>query len=322
MGVNRSDRQRSSLWDDPRPFTVLNGYPPPHADRTVGAVRDRRLCTTNALGGAIVGSFAQDAISDALTDGVRDGSISIALKTLGLDDLSGVSDPSLELGILTGSPVNPASPDYNGTNDLDWWYTTAASVIDAMRNPTTTLSASLMMRQLNAGPSDISITINLAGAPATLNMLRAKLFGETSNPTKPLTSTGMPPGHLASEHLDAGLTSFPTVTKGELCGAVTAGSLHSVAAPDALSMCGYDPATNTLLDAIVGGCTVIIFTQIRATQPDTARMPGDTYTFTVGSGRRINGCRKNGQTAMLNECLANAAYSVLFRFTTDRVIMK
>lgn len=296
------------------------GLPPNDATST--------FCTKNALGSAIVGGTAQGEIGDALTTGVADGSITIALKALDLDDLTGTMESGLTMGVLTGTHVNGTG--YNGNSDLDWWYTTAASVIDAMRNPTTSLAASITAKTLNGGPSDITISISLAGMPATLNMLRAKLRGDIGNANVPLTSTGNPPGHLASEHLNPALTSFATVTNGQLCGDVTAGSLDAVAIPSALVGCGFLKCTacytssNTLLDVIVTGCTVnFVGKQIDATQPDSARNLGDAYVFTVDSStKRVNGCTKNGAPAQLSDCLDDAAYSSFFRFTTDRVIMK
>src|SRR5690606_6805752 len=47
-------------------------------------------CTKNALGSAIVGQ-AQSTLQGALNDGVADGSITIALNALGLDDLTGTT---------------------------------------------------------------------------------------------------------------------------------------------------------------------------------------------------------------------------------------
>jgi cysteine-rich repeat protein len=292
---------------------------------------DAAFCPKNALGGAIVGQ-AQDTITGALSDGVKAGSITIALKALGLDDLGGTADPNLSLGVLSGSPV--AGSGYDGTSDLDWWYTTAASVIDAMRDPTTTLDASITSKKLNAGPSDISITISLAGEPATLNLLRTILIGNIGAASKPLSSSGSPPGHLATEHLDANLTSFATLTGGKLCGDVTAGSLAAVAIPDDLVGCASIfnltacnqcfTASNTLLDVIVTGCTnPFVGVLIKPTQPDSARTPSDMYTFSTNSTTKVvTGCKKNGATATLADCLNDAAYTSYFTFTTDRVIMK
>jgi cysteine-rich repeat protein len=284
-------------------------------------------CTANALGGSIVGGTAQDQITTALTNGVNDGSITIELKAMGLDDLTGISDPALTLGALTGSPV--AGTGYNGASDVDWWYTTAATVVDALRNPTTTLPATIAAKILNAGPADITITVSLGGSPAKLDMLAAKLQASLGNATKPKTSTGSTPGHLAAEHLDAALTSFETAANGKLCGNVTAESLKNVPVPTALQGCGFlncsrcYNASNSLLDVIVGGCSVLGITQIKPTQPDKARVAGDTYTFTTDATTKIvTGCKKNNVTTPVETCRNDAAYSSFLKFTTDRVIAK
>jgi cysteine-rich repeat protein len=286
------------------------------------------FCPVNQLGSAITGNIAQTEIRNALTNGVNDGSITIELKAGGLDDLTGTFDPQVSLGVLTGSPV--AGAGYNGAMDLDWWYTTSAMVIDAMRNPTTSLAGSIAMKVLNAGPSDITITINLAGVPARLDMLRATLRGNIGNATTPLASTGSTPGHLASENLDPALQSFAAVTGGELCGDVIAASLNAVPAPMALQGCGLFncsqcyTASNTLLDVIVGGCNTLAGQQVRPTQPDTGRVATDDYVFTPGAGRRVaNGtCTRNLASHPITMCLNDAAYSSFFRFTSDRVIAK
>jgi cysteine-rich repeat protein len=286
-------------------------------------------CTKNALGGAIVGSFAQGQIRDALNAGVTDGSINIELKALGLDDLNGMNDTMLSLGILTGNVV--AGTGYNGNTSLDWWYTTSSMVIDAMRNPTTTLAANIANTTLNAGPGDISITISLAGVPATLNMLRAKLRGAVGPTSKPLVSTGSTPGHLASEHLDSALVSFATVGNGKLCGDVTAQSLKNVPIPSALTGCGFlapcsqcYTTANSLLDVLISGCNSPLGLQIAAnSQPDSGRIPTDVYRFAANASTKIvTTCTKNNVAATLSQCLSDATYSSYFTFTTNRMIAK
>jgi cysteine-rich repeat protein len=278
-------------------------------------------CTANRLGAAI-GTLAQGTIGSSLTNGVTDGSITIELLALGLDDLLGTEDLSMSLGILTGTPAMGAN--YNGTMDLDWWYTTSSTVINASRVPITQTTAKIMTKTLTAGPSDIAITISLGGTPATLNMLAAKLRANVGNSSVPTASTGSTPGHLASEHLNPTLQSFFTMTGGQLCGNVTAGSLAQVPIPSALlSNCTSYNATNSLLDVIVGGCSLGFIPIIIAKQPDTAR--GATlYDFTADATKHVNGCRIKGTTtpAPLATCLNDAAYSSSFKFTTDRVIAK
>lgn len=275
-------------------------------------------CTANALGGSIQ-SLAQGQIGTALTDGVADGSITIELAALGLDDLSGTNDPSLSLGVLTGSPV--AGAGYDGTMDLDWWYTTSTGVIDASRVPTTQTTATISTKTLNAGPSDISITISLGGTPATLNMLSAKLQSNIGATSAPATSSGTTPGHLPSEHLDPSLQSFATMTGGKLCGNVTAASLAAVPIPSALlGYCSNYTAANSLLDVVVNGCSFIV-QLIRPTQPDKTR--GGVPLFTLESmGSTVVGCKQGTLTVPLATCLNDAAYSASFKFTTDRVIAK
>ncbi len=286
------------------------------------------FCTANRLGEAIVGSFARNEIRDALAGGVTDGSINIELKALGLDDLNGTMDTMMSLGILTGTPVTGTG--YNGNTSLDWWYTTSAMVIDSMRNPTTTIGASIAAKVLTGGPGDISISVSLGGSPATLNMLRARLRGDVQAATTPLTSTGSTPGHLASEHLDPALVSFENVTNGKLCGDVTAQSLANVPIPSALVGCGFlapcsqcYTASNTLLDVIISGCNSPLGLQVMPKQPDTGRVATDTYVFTANaSTKQVTSCTKNGASTPLATCLNDAAYSSYFTFTTKRMIAK
>lgn len=74
---------------------------------------------------------------------------------------------------------------------------------------------------------------------------------------------------------------------------------------------------------IVGGCSVLGITQIKATQPDRARVATDTYTFSTDATTKIvTGCKKNNVTAPLDACMTDAAYSSFLKFTTDRVIAK
>ena len=46
-------------------------------------------------------------------------------------------------------------------------------------------------------------------------------------------------------------------------------------------------------------------------------------TLTTNSAKKVTGCKDGqGHTVALDQCLSNAAYSVFFKFTTDRVIVK
>ena len=85
---------------------------------------------------------------------------------------------------------------------------------------------------------------------------------------------------MPGEHLDRALTTFASLTNGELCGNISAASLATAPAPlqsGGASACdeGYG-ASNHMLDILVRGCTTLgIITIIAPTQPDKvdASMP-------------------------------------------------
>lgn len=286
-------------------------------------------CSQNVMGSAMTGSVARNEITKAIDTGVTDGSISIIFHMLGLDDLSGMADASLSAGIIGGTPQTSTTATYNGNSDLDWWYTTDPTTIDAMRMPTATIPAAIANGVLDAGPGDFEITVNFAGVPVTMDTLAARFRGTTGMVAAPLASTGQPPGHLASEHLDPALTSFGTMSSGELCGNTTAKSLADVLVPSVLVGCGFGKCTqcyttaHTLLDLVTSGCDVFLAgQQVAAIQPDAARTPGDVYRFIPNSMRVVDSCTRNGQPATLSECHANAAYTTAYTFTSNRVIAK
>ncbi len=307
---------------------------------------DDAYCPDRQLNSAIA-SAAQGTINNSLTTGVGDGSTSILFKMIGLDDLGGTSDSNgFTLGLMSGT--HAAGAGYNGANDVDWWYAPGATTIDANRNPLATLSATLAGRQINTVQSNVTISLILGGQPASLRMTDAKVKVNIPNTvTTPTVSNNMmTPGHiLASERLDPALQSFQVTGTaddagaGKLCGNVTAQSLAQVKIPMALvTMCneGYNAMTNSLLDALIDGCTttVIIFpvTVISPKQPDkqdpTVPPAGNGppyFLSSTGANRVVNTCRTgtaNGPVVNLAACLADAAYSSYFKFTTDRVIIK
>jgi cysteine-rich repeat protein len=289
-------------------------------------------CTPNALGGAISG-LAQGSLQQSLTSGVADGSITLAYKMIGLADLSGSNGPA-QIGLVHATPI--AGTGYNGNNDLDWWYTTDPTSIDANRNPLQTLSGSLVAHKLTATGASLTLTLILAGSPGQLSMNHVRLLAFTGTPptASTLSTAGATPGHLAGEHLDPALTSFATTGgsagTNKLCGDITALSLSHVPAPAQLITGGSNACTqgytaaNSLLDVLVGGCTVnvlfIPITVITATQPDT--IGGDKYALAAGAGHSVASCTDNGVATSLATCLAKATYSSYFQFTSDRVILK
>jgi hypothetical protein len=161
--------------------------------------------------------------------------------------------------------------------------------------------------------------------------------------TKPLTSTGAAPGHLAAEHLSASLTSFATggaqtnAGSGELCGNISAASLKNEPVPEDFATGGATPCyqgysqANTFLDLLVGGCTVApgFTVALIGTQPDQvdATVPsigsGGPYKLVANGAHSVTICRdKDNQAVTLATCLNAAAYSTAYKFATDRVIIK
>ena len=320
-------------------------------------------CTRDALGSSIVGNdvFGQAGsrtqITQAIDNGIADGSITVSMVAENLDDLSGTSDSSMALGVITGTPATSSSATYSGTSDLDWWYATDSTTVDASRVPLRSLTGSMSGRTVSVGPGEILVTVSFVGVSVTMDLFNATIKSDIgTSGALTMSTNGMTPGHLASEHDVPSLTSFLTMgtppaatcsgsacrcftvtngagtmtacPSGEMCGVSTAQSLYDVLVPAALTgnTCGslYN-SSNTLLDVFISGCNYAgssLFKQVLATQPDTSR-DGATYTFQVDASHHVNACKKNGVTqSSLTGCLANAGYTSLFQFTAGRVIAK
>lgn len=302
-------------------------------------VTDAAFCPANALGVAISGP-GQSQIQTSLDEGITDGSIAIMFKILGLDDLSGTSDPQIELGLVDGGPVVPMGATYDGNNAPDWWYTAEAISLDPNRNPLAKLPGSINAKTLTAGPGTVTLNLLLGGSPAPLKLSDTRVTGLIGATNTPAVSMGATPGHLAAENLDPALVSFATMGQkttngaGKLCGNVSAFSLSKVPIPDALTAgitaCsqGYT-ATNTMLDVFVNGCTVFFTQVIKPTQPDKidAGAPvagaGGPYKLSVNAQKTVGECRDSKNAVVdLNTCLNAAAYSSFFKIATERVILK
>ena len=288
------------------------------------------VCSRNALGQAIQdpSNTAQNDLQMALTNGVGDGTITIEMKFLNLDDLSGTKTTApFQLGFMHATPI--AGTGYNGASDLDWWYTTDSNSIDANRNPTTALmNGKFNASTLTTDPGTIQLGLVLAGSVATLTMKNTVLTATSTAATALTASAGATPGHLAAEHDRSTLKTFPTLSGGKICGDITGTSLAAVKLPmsfDGQCNEGYTSAGNTLLDVLVGGCkhTAIILgfpvtvTVIAPTQPDG---PSATPVHITMSGTHVSGCTGSG--GAYPACLDVATYSSAFQFTTDRVIAK
>ncbi len=152
--------------------------------------------TTNRLGQAIT-SNALGTLNTSLTDGINAGTTNILVQALDLDDPKGVADPSLRLGVTTGI----LDPAHTGTwpatgNPMDWWFLLDKTTVDANGIPTGILSpAAIAARALTAGPSDVNLTLLLAGSPAVLQMLQAKVAAHVETTT---SKPAPPPSQLAS----------------------------------------------------------------------------------------------------------------------------
>jgi len=298
-------------------------------------------CTNNAFGGAF--QLAAGTVQTSIDSAVADGSQSILMAFLGLDDLSGATDANLQIGLLDAAPQSPTAT-YNGSSDLDWWYTADPLAIDGTRNPVEVLPASIAGTIVNAGPGRISLGITL-GAPALLSVSSARMrasTGSSSTPTPYLYGSGNARGHLPGENLDASLLSFESMGQqsnsgaGEMCGNISAYSLSAVAVPPTLAAGGatacdqhYSATLNSMLDVFVGGCTYLnFFSLLTPTQPDQIDSgapvagAGGPYNLAENAQHQVTVCKdKNNSTVTLSTCLAAAAYSSFFKFTTDRVIV-
>jgi cysteine-rich repeat protein len=295
------------------------------------------FCTVNAFGKAL-GSLAGGVLQSTVDDRVAKGSLSLIFSFLGLSDLTGQEAAGVSLGVLFGTPL--AGSGYSGTSDLDWWYSPLASTIDGARSPSSSLDASIRGGVLTTTAGKIRLPL-LSAVPLSFSSARLRLpIGAAS---KPLSSTGSPPGHLASEHLDPARVSFasggmPTAGgAGELCGNISAASLNAELVPADFIVGGATPCTegysasSTLLDALLGGCTFLggFVVGLSATQPDQTDLSlpqpgaGAPYQLGANAAHTVDTCRdKVGALVPLATCLDTAAYSSAYQLTTDRVIVK
>jgi cysteine-rich repeat protein len=283
------------------------------------------VCSANRLFGGAFTSTALSQLQPNLNAAISNGSLSLMFTMLGNTDLTGTNQASFKVGVLSGSPV--AGSSYSGTADLDWWYNFDPAYVALNNTPTGTLPASITAKTLTAGPASITVPFPVGGTAAVVQLANATMTATTNTVTTPLESaTSAPPGHLLSENLDPSLMSYQALSTsaapGKMCAAITAMSLAQVPIPAALvsgatEACaqGYT-ASNSLLDVIVGGCTVLGFvTVINPTQPDvtfSGSLPVCTLT-TDPTTHKVN----SGVA-----CLQTDGYSSYFQFTADRVIIK
>src|SRR5436305_6125218 len=288
----------------------------------------------NAFGGAFGSTTLSNLQTGIITPRVKDGSISWLLEMPHLSDLSGTTSDPFSLGFVNGAPYLPAGNPrtYDGSADTDWWYGGLQSEVSADGEALHQLPASFASGTLTAGPGTVKLDNVLAGASWAMSSTRIQ--AQSSSSSQPFQSTnGFPPGYLPADGLSPGPTSFTAMTGGGLAGDISAGSLAATPVPAAMTA-GGSAACNenytsdsTMLDVLVAGCThtagPFTVTEVNPTQPDSTLSPGDTYVFTTtGTPKHVTGCKKNGVTATLPDCLAAAGYSAYFTFTTDRVIVR
>ncbi|HET6923144.1 MAG TPA: DUF4215 domain-containing protein [Anaeromyxobacteraceae bacterium] len=290
-------------------------------------------CPDNAFGGAVPNGTARGQVQDAVTLAVESGDLTLLLWLRDLDapdGLAGIADASLEAAVLGGGLHPDYAAAFSNASQLDGWFTARAPWIGADRLPASFLPGSLAGGVLAAGPGRVGLPISLGGAGG-FSLIEARLgftAGGLSAPTA--SSGGSPPGHTLSEQLLATLQSFQVAGAGHLCGGIQARSLAAIHLPaQFLTVCTAYTAANTFLDLLVGGCTVFIVTIVAPTQPDMVDPAapvlggGGPYRFTTGAGRAVTGCvDRNGAAVDLESCLDAAAYSSVFGFAADRVIVK
>jgi cysteine-rich repeat protein len=310
------------------------------------------FCTLNALGTTVITRTGLSVVQSTTDMDVASGKTSVIFKfsgTSGAADLSGTTGPVV-MGSLSGLPQFSDAGAYDGTSDLDWWYTVDPATIDSLRNPLNSMTGTYTNKTLQAGPSVLALKVNLSGSPAALQLWNAKISVAVGPSSAPAVSTGGPPGHLASENIRSGLTSFATGgvggagPTGELCGNITALSMSQVVTPSLLSTGGAAPcsetytASNSLLDVLVHGCTLNGTGIINASQPDqtlssvtfTAQGGGSTtapYVLSASnaSTHNVDTCKDSSaspKTVPLSTCLLGLAFSSAFTFQTDRVVIK
>jgi len=300
-----------------------------------------QYCTVNVLGGAI-GGLARSTFQDNIDTSIRDGSMSALFTFQG--DLAGASG-AVVVGNLSGAPPSNAAP-YNGTSDLDWWYGPNASSIDANRTARAIMNGTYAGGVLNA-TGRLNLITNVGGALASLAASNAKVSLPIAAVNTPLVSANgtAPPGHVPAEHLSSTVQSFSTAggpgnnPTGQMCGNIAATSLENTNPPLSLLPGGGTTscnerysAANRLIDIIVNGCRVtgLNIVAIRPTQPDQVDPDapvagaGGPYRFSTDPAtKRVTTCRdKNDAVVPLQTCLNAAAYSMSFKFATDRVIIK
>jgi cysteine-rich repeat protein len=260
--------------------------------------------TTNRLGTQSFTSTFVGQVNPQLQTDIDSGFTNILTQMYGLDDLTGVADPSgLSIGFLSGT-LDPAKGPWPGSSPIDWWFLADPTSVTAGVANDILGHGALAARALTAGPGDVNLSQVLGGVLRMRSARIAAILNGSPAPNVPPP----PPAQLAP-----GLTVFQTVTASGtgqgLCGNITVESLSRVPIPPTLAQggttacgacagskqytaCGGQPVgpnCNSLLDALVGGCKIVscLITAINATQPDVAGTDGDIDTLTLGALNKV-----------------------------------
>ncbi len=319
------------------------------------------FCPLNLLGTQIITAAGLSVIQQNTDQDVAAGRTNVIFKFYGMSgataDPTGTSGPVILGSLAATAPQAADAGTYDGTNDLDWWYTVDPATVGPNNVPLSTLNGTYTSATLTAGPGLLGLRVNLSGSLADLQMWNTKIKVQVGAATTPTASTGGPPGHVASENIQPMLKTFATGgvggtgPTGEMCGNMTAQSLSKVVTPPLLQVgmatsCVENYTTiNSLLDVLVHGCTLMsggaTMGIMNPTQPDQ-RLASVTFT-PVGGGTStppyflssssanstthiIDTCKDSStptaKAVPLATCLQGLAYSSAFTFQTDRVIIR
>lgn len=290
--------------------------------------------STNRFGTRSLTTTAINQLNPILQTDVDNGGVNILTQLLGLEDLTGATDPNgLSFGLITGGK-DPARGPWMGTSPIDWWFLADPTTV-TNGLPTGLMTTTLSNHALRAGPNDVNLVLSLGGSPAILRMRNAQVAATVD--TSPAPNVPAPP----PDQLASGLTVFQSITASAtnqgLCGNITVESLAQIPIPEALTTgtgacssctgskvykyCGADtavgPGCNSLLDAMVGGCKAnpvglcfLAVGVINAAQPDVAATSGGGITtLTLGADNKVSAAQTSGN---------NDAYSAYFKFNANR----
>jgi cysteine-rich repeat protein len=276
----------------------------------------------SALGDAL-SSFALEANNAERKVNIDTGAYSSISQIIGLRDLSGTTDATVELRSATGMP-DPARGTWptDGSNPLDWWF----MVDQESLAPDGELADRMTRVPLSGGAYIGGPGISLRALPEFLDSTTRARFDYSTDPDVPAA----PP-----EMLDEGLV-VPREIIGDgpdegVCGNLTVAFLASVPADPTLEDCLECPGTsrtytacsgdvvtddcNSALDPLVGGCVIgpnclAGFEIVLPTQPDVDHGGAGTL---MNDPNHLNKVPSSATAGNLD------GYSSYFRFRARRV---